>query len=189
MITDNKYKPSEWLPDRLWGGGGGCPFTEGPLVGGGGGLRPGWLLELPPWLPGVADVVLVGGGGGGAFILDWGAAKLGPLVGGGGGLAEGDAATWNYSQTSLIAYKIIDSVLKITTSERKLDVSVFSYVHVLWKYCYLWGTNFCWLKPLKFKFNETEHVHSLLVTVFKTTNSRIPGTVYFAETTKIGTNK
>lgn len=58
---------------------------EGPLIGGGGGFKPGG-----PLVPGDADVVLVGGGGGGgAFTLDGGLADCGALVGGGGGFDEG----------------------------------------------------------------------------------------------------
>jgi hypothetical protein len=187
MITDNKYKPSdppEWLSGRLWGGGGGCPFTEGPLVGGGGGFRPGWPLELPPWLLGVADAVLVGGGGGGAFILDWGVAEWGPLVGGGGGLAEGDPDTCNYSQTSL------NSMQDYKNNNLREKVGCFCFfiycesiiIHgvLIFVDCVV-NWNHENLNPMKQNMS--------ILTVFKITNSRIHGTMHFAETTKIGANE
>jgi hypothetical protein len=51
----------------------------------------------------------------------------------------------------------------------------------------IFGTNIGWfrcsLKPRKFKSGDMEHVHSLLVLVFNTTNSRIHGTMHLTETT------
>ena len=60
---------------------------------------------------------------------------------------------------------------------------------ILWKVLLFGDTNFsgclCLLKPRKFKSNEIELVHSLLVPVFKTTNLRIHGTMHFVEPMKI----